>query len=315
MPCTRPRTASQQARGAPLNWRKKHYKPNHQVYQLPCGKCVSCRLTYGRTWAIRCMHESEMHGNSIFLTLTYDDDHVGNNKLNYRHFQDFIRALRAECPGDEISYIVAGEYGKRTKRQHWHAILFGFYPKDASHKYTSERGDRVSSSQIVDEIWGRGISEFGAVTLESAGYVARYSAKKLVHGRDGDHQYDPIFKVSSKYAIGKRWIEKHWKGVFEKGFLLTESGEKVAIPRYYEKWLEKNQPEYWLRYVTGAKQKKIDLVASRQSKETAEWQQQFNDKADAQRLQWNNVPKTQLQVKEEILNQKFKELQKRQKDT
>lgn len=315
MPCTRPRSASQVARGAPLNWSKKKYNPKHRVFQLPCGKCIDCRLRYGRTWAIRCMHEAEMHRESIFLTLTYNDEHLGENRLDYRDFQDFIREVRRQSPGSEISYIVAGEYGKKSKRKYWHAIIFGFRPRDASHKYTTDRGDKVSSSSLLDEIWGRGNTEFGAVTLLSAGYVARYSAKKLVHGNDDQHCYSPIFKVSSKYAIGKRWIERNWRGVFDKGFILGQDGTKNAIPRYYEKWFEKEKPPEYSRYVTGKKQEKIDQALERSKKELSEYREQWEEQERTNNLAWNTKPKTKNQVREVILKQKFDELQKRQKDT
>ena len=28
---------------------------------LPCGKCIGCKLEYSRQWAVRCTHEAQMH--------------------------------------------------------------------------------------------------------------------------------------------------------------------------------------------------------------------------------------------------------------
>ena len=43
----------------------------YDEFYLPCGSCVSCRLAYSRSWAIRCMHEASLHDRNCFLTLTY----------------------------------------------------------------------------------------------------------------------------------------------------------------------------------------------------------------------------------------------------
>ena len=43
---------------------------------IPCGRCIGCRLERSRQWAMRCVHEAEMHDENVFVTLTYDDDHL-----------------------------------------------------------------------------------------------------------------------------------------------------------------------------------------------------------------------------------------------
>ena len=54
------------------------------------------------------------------------------------------------------------------------------------YKYTTDRGDKVWSSEEISSFWSRGSVEFGSVTIDSAGYVARYAAKKLVHGKENN---------------------------------------------------------------------------------------------------------------------------------
>lgn len=44
--------------------------------EIPCGRCIGCRLEYSRQWANRCLLELGYHENSWFVTLTYDDLHV-----------------------------------------------------------------------------------------------------------------------------------------------------------------------------------------------------------------------------------------------
>ena len=73
--------------------------------------------------------------------------------------------------------------------------------------------------------------EFGSVTLESAGYVARYAAKKLAHGKDDEHDYHPIHRTSCKRAIGRSWIEKYYQHTFDHGLVVLPNGQKSKIPR------------------------------------------------------------------------------------
>jgi len=257
--------------------------------KIPCGHCLGCTLDRAKAWAIRCLHESKMHEQNAFITLTYDDENLPpGGKLVYEDFQKFIRALRKKNfnprTGDRepLGYFVTGEYGERTKRPHWHAILFNWRPPqtlrrsggqivtDVAFKYSTERGDRVYTSQTLSETWNKGLAEFGDVTFHSAGYCARYAAKKLVHGDDG-HEYEPISKKSSKHAIGKKFLEKYWKDVFTHGYIILEDGSQTGVPRYYEKWLKEHRPDDWSYYVTQIKPKKIAAASAAEEKEKAAW--------------------------------------------
>ena len=44
--------------------------------EIPCGRCIGCRLAYSRMWADRCMAEATLHDSSYFVTLTYNDWHL-----------------------------------------------------------------------------------------------------------------------------------------------------------------------------------------------------------------------------------------------
>ena len=49
---------------------------NDGAILIPCGKCIGCRLDYSRHWADRMMLELETQKKAIFLTLTYDKNHI-----------------------------------------------------------------------------------------------------------------------------------------------------------------------------------------------------------------------------------------------
>ena len=210
-----------------------------------------------------------MHSENCFITLTYSDDHLVSPELQYRDFQLFMKRLRWAFPNKQIGCFVTGEYGERTKRPHWHAILFGYRPTDSEFKYQNERGDTAFSSESLEKIWGQGIAEFGDVTFHSAGYVARYAAKKLVHGNDRDHDYQPISKKSNKHAIGKKWLEKNWRDLLAEGNVRLENGQACPIPRYYVKWLIANQPDAYLEFLGTTKQKKIAKAMKAEARDRA----------------------------------------------
>jgi len=305
MRCTSPKTVGFKSDGKTLCWSPKNYSKEYPTFQLPCSKCISCRLEYARQWAQRCVHEASMYENNSFITLTYNDENLGDNKLNYKDFQDFMKRLRSKEPHLEISYFVTGEYGEKSKRKHWHAIIFNWEPPDKIHQFTTDRGDRVFTSSLLDSLWGHGETKTGAVTIESAGYTARYSAKKLVHGKDQNHDYTPISKKSSKHAIGKRWLEKHWEDVFNHGYIINADGVKSGVPRYYEKWLKRERPGHWRHYRTKTKEELL-LRLIKEEEETSK--QEFD--INWERLnQGKSKQITRNETRAQILKQKFDQLQ------
>lgn len=201
--------------------------------------------------------------------------------------------------------FVTGEYGEQNKRPHWHAIVFNWEPRDGKPKYKTTQGHQVYESETLTSLWGHGIAEYGSVTIDSAGYCARYAAKKLVHGKDQDHDFQPISKKSSKHAIGKKWLEKFWPDVFTHGKLEIKGKPDSAIPRYYEKWLKQNHPLEWTRYVTQTKTKIIEDASTTANRQLEEWQAMVNNRHYTRR--WNVL--TKAQVRKIILDQKFNLLQ------
>lgn len=309
MTCLSPRTVGFKSDGKTICWSQTQYSKEFATFQLPCGKCLPCRLEYARQWAVRCVHEAQMHEENCFITLTYDDAHLISPKLIYKHFQDFMKRLRKTKPDAQIGVFVTGEYGEKRKRPHWHALIFNWRPSDPEYKYTSDRGDIVFSSKSLSKLWPSGAAEFGDVTFNSAGYCARYAAKKLGHGKDGTHGLEPISKKSSKHAIGKRWLEKYWPDAFNHGRIILPDGASCAIPRYYEKWLQKNEPEAFVRYVTQTKNEKIQKAQNKEAKEKDK-ETKINLLRSAAR---RGLQIKRNVVKKKIIEQKFKQLQERLK--
>lgn len=336
MRCTSPRTVGFLADGKTISWSQKNFSKQYATFQLPCGKCISCRLEYARSWAVRCVHEAKMYENNCFITLTYNDEHLGENKLDPRDFDLFVMKLRSHIRAKirktvgkvkwsqldqqqkkeiydafKIGIFATGEYGEKSKRKHWHALVFNWRPSDSKYKYSNDRGDRIFSSETLDALWGMGITELGSVTFESAGYCARYSAKKLVHGKDDEHDYQPISRKSTHTAIGKKFLEKYYSDIFDHGYIVLPNGEKTSIPRYYEKWFQKHHPKKWEHYVTQTKQNKVTKASEKSRTRLHEYQKVFSERL--LRNRFASAPTTSDQARTKIQQSKFKQLQSKLK--
>ena len=236
--------------------------------QVPCGQCIGCRLEYSRQWAIRCVHEAQMHDTSSFITLTYNNESLPNDwSVSKRVFQLFMKRLRKRlCL--PIRFFACGEYGEicstcgehQTKcfcriykaslgRPHYHAIIFGYdFPDKLLH--TKKNGNLLYHSPFLAEVWPYGFNIIGDVTFESCAYVARYIMKKQ-KGKDAPDYYEKIHTqtgelcfvekefclMSRMPGLGATWLEK-FKSDTDKDFI-TIRGKRMSLPKYYDSLLEK----------------------------------------------------------------------------
>lgn len=223
---------------------------------LPCGVCIGCRLEHSRQWAMRCMHEAQMHDDNCFLTLTYDDDHLpAYRSLVKRDFQLFMKRLRKRY-GSGVRFYGCGEYGDQMGRPHYHICLFGLDFSDKS-LWKTVNGNKIYISDSLSELWPFGFSVIGNLTFESAAYVARYCLKKR-KGKDWRSHYEridadtgecvnlePEFALMSRRpGIGTSWYEKYNSEVFPLDRVVVNARE-VKPPKFYFSKLEKLLPHMY----------------------------------------------------------------------
>lgn len=221
---------------------------------LPCGQCIGCRLERSRQWAVRCVHESQMWPHSVFITLTYDDDHVPHDfGLNYKDYQLFMRRLRKYMRKEKLGrprFYMCGEYGEQYGRPHFHAALFNVFFPDREVYRVLESGSTLYTSKTLQSLWPFGFSSIGDVTFESAAYIARYVMKKVTGSRAESHyeavdgatgeiyQRKPEFtRMSLKPGIGQKWFEKYLKDMYPRDYVVMR-GQKMKIPKYYDRLLK-----------------------------------------------------------------------------
>lgn len=218
---------------------------------IHCGKCTECKMSYAKQWSDRCMLELQQHESSYFLTLTYDDDHIKKNDkgyptLDYSHFQGFMKRLREAIEPKKCRFFMSGEYGSRTKRPHYHAIIFGLELNDLEFYGKSGANCNIYTSKFINDKWQLGQVLIGDVTPQSCAYVARYVTKKQGSCKADYEKLDilPEFThMSLKPGIGK---DVYSPEIFRKGYLClsTENGGiRVYPPKYYEPLFEAEFPD------------------------------------------------------------------------
>ena len=160
-------------------------------FLIPCGKCAGCRLDYSKEWSDRMIIELKDNPKAIFVTLTYRNvdlprGECGLPSLRVSDVQRFFKRLRKHFPDRRIRYYVAGEYGPRTHRPHYHGIIFGLTLSDFSDLRcfgVNELKQPYYTSPTFEKIWSHGFVQLSDVTYQTCAYVSRYCLKKQNHLR------------------------------------------------------------------------------------------------------------------------------------
>lgn len=195
------------------------------------------------------MHETKVHDESVFVTLTYDDAHLPKGStLVVEDCQKFLKRLRERIRPVRIRFFLCGEYGEKFGRPHYHAIIFGFGFPDKVR--LEQRGEFVEySSRLLSESWGNGDARLGSVTFDSASYVASYSTKKITGEKAREHYRGrkPEFLLMSRGGrkaggIGREWIRRYSGDVYPSDEVIVK-GRPTKPPRYYDNWFKAASPE------------------------------------------------------------------------
>lgn len=265
-------------------------RQNHHL--LSCGKCVCCLARKRKDMSVRLAHESRMHEQACFITLTYNDDSIpraafcfdrscpdvvrgapqGFNStptLLPSDVQKFIKRLRRHLEyrpkikqdgrdhvDKPIRYFCVGEYGTKSRRPHYHLIVFGWKPSDMVFHEERGKGEGryvISRSAQVEKLWTYGFSTVCEVNVGVAKYCAQYVTKKFARFDEVNSENDwicPEFTLQSvkNGGIGSPWLEKYYQQL-RTGFVTVSDGKRVSkcsIPRYYYDRLRKIRLPFWL---------------------------------------------------------------------
>lgn len=136
-----------------INNRSVHFMAgrNRAGYEVPCGKCDQCRdnrrynfMTRLSFAFVECL---KMLGHVLFLTFTYNNAHLPHVTykgqtcacFSRKDTLQLIRALRRYYgkKGLSFKYFLVSEYGKNTRRPHYHVLFF--LPAGINHRAFAEK--------------------------------------------------------------------------------------------------------------------------------------------------------------------------------
>lgn len=190
------------------------------------------------------MHESKMHDDSSFLTLTYDDEYLPKDgSLSVLDFQGFMKRLRDRLKPLRVRFFACGEYGEKLSRPHYHVILFGYAFPDRVRLESSSKS-QLFRSPFLEKVWTAGWSSLGDVTFDSASYVSNYATKKVVGEKAKAHYQGrrPEFLLMSRRpGIGRSWIDRFKGDVYPSDEVIVR-GRRCRPPRYYDKVFKESNP-------------------------------------------------------------------------
>lgn len=240
-------------------WRSKYINPEtnkrkmefnrekaHDLYgvtPLACGKCVPCLQKKIQHKCIQCLHEMYTCDAAMFLTLTYDDEHIITNPkcltgtLDKKHLKQFHKSLRKQITdkhGKDVKYkyFQSGEYGGKTGRPHYHVLIMGFaFPDKIKVSMLQKRP--LYESISLNKLW-----KYGHIRLEDAGlgaasYIAKYALKEALSGKRELESLEttgriPQFTSQSK-QIGRDNLIKNAEEYLRHGTYVTSQMSPVKF--------------------------------------------------------------------------------------
>lgn len=241
-----------------------------KVYDIPCGKCELCRVDMRYSKALRIMLEAESWPeSSYFITLTFDNDHLGNGELDHNEWSQFIKNFRQKfCQAKycnlrdrggknhgreysktfkKIKQVMCGEYGDQFGRKHFHGIIFNHQFTDATFTgFYSKKNNPIYTSPSLAETWGKGSVQIEKVTFDLALYVGAY-VTDLHDEPEANHGHKKKQYGRFGKGIGLEWISKYWNDVLISGRVKTLDRD-YPVPRYFLKKIEEMFPNEYERH-------------------------------------------------------------------
>ena len=215
-----------------------------------CGHCMNCRINYTQMWSLRLIYELSTTSDASFLTLTYNDENYPKDgSLNKKELQDFWKRLRINLQREyhefapKIRYYACGEYGNKTQRAHYHAIVFGLDNYNDKHREIAAKSWQKCDAWFFDKSRGRQ-SAMQEVTPDDINYVTGYVQKKL-DGELAEKQYGGRLKPFSvcSQGLGLDFCMKNKERLITNGWTFFK-GHKVSLPRYFADKLGVKKSDY-----------------------------------------------------------------------
>lgn len=197
-------------------------------HKVPCGKCGFCLESKRSQWMFR-IHWEMFHqlNPGWFLTFTYSEKYVkrtadGRLSLRFKDIQKFLKRLRKAKY--YAKYICVGEYGGKTKRPHYHVLLWTDCKPEALEKFwTTKKGALLGRIHI------------GRITMQSALYALKYIIQPKQKMENGLEETRAQFSHGLGLAyLGIGVYDYHTFDYESPVFTSMVDGLVVALPRYFQ---------------------------------------------------------------------------------
>jgi len=184
------------------------------------------------------MHEAESHDDNCMVTLTYADDNPQfDGDLHPEHVQLWMKRLRKQFSEKTLKFFLAGEYGDKGQRPHYHVLLFGI---DFQNEVDYNPTDTRPCITELQQTWSLGFVHVVPFSFAAAAYVARYCLKKQEKLSDycdkttGVVREREFTRMSRRPGIGGNWIAKNHVDTYSDDKVVSR-GVISRPPRYYDK--------------------------------------------------------------------------------
>lgn len=170
--------------------------------------------------------EARQHEYSAFVTLTYNpenapvsvDCETGEEllTLDKRDFQLWLKRLRKVLSPAQVRFYGCGEYGTKTGRPHYHAIVFGL----GAHQVAA-----------LEASWKLGYSYMREADATAMMYTAKYCLKNMGQASDLNLRgRQPTFaRMSLRPPIGSSFVPSIAES------LMTRAGSTVLVQGHVQK--------------------------------------------------------------------------------
>jgi len=209
---------------------------------------MACRLNHAQDWSTRLLCEHTYNQKAAFVTLTYMDSKLPVNhyydKVNKKNvliptlrkkdIQLWLKRLRKQFPERKIKYYLAGEYGEKEQRPHYHAIMFGLSINELKTIGYMSWNKCTLKNFVVD-----------VVCPETINYVTKYIIDKdkgYTAAESYKHREAPSALISN--GIGLEYCYRHADELRRNLSLMGPGGTIRPIPRYFRKVLNISGSEF-----------------------------------------------------------------------
>lgn len=180
--------------------------PDGNVIYVGCGRCPVCRKRRSNDWFVRLKYELQNSESAYFVTLTYDDDHLPWQEIEYFvdkdghycspsrysfyhksrldvsgyvHVSDFfpclnkvdvqlfVKRLRKRLGYTGIKYFLCSEYGPNTLRPHYHAVFYNL-------PCTNDARGLYDLQKLISDCWTKGFVSVAKVNDNRLRYLSKY---------------------------------------------------------------------------------------------------------------------------------------------